>query len=176
MICLSPTPADYSFLRRYSPWPKQIRISARCLCWKQKQNRATPLTINELNIAHNKIIKLLQNNHLSEEINTLRKNRDAVVKGKLMRLNPFIDKEVVLRVGGQLSHSPMPFTQRHPIILPKSPVTFLIIEHEHKIHLHSGTQATLYAVRQRYWPIDGRGQVWRWYRDASIAVAPIHRR
>lgn len=162
MICLSATPADYSLLQRYSPWPKLIRISARCLCWKQKQNRETPLTINEINIAHNKITKLLQNSHLSEEINTLRKNRGAVVKGKLMRLNPFIDKEVILRVGGQLSHSPMLFTQRHPIILLKSPVTFLIIKHEHKIHLHSGTQATLYAVGQRYWPIDGRGQVWRW--------------
>jgi hypothetical protein len=40
----------------------------------------------------------------------------------------------------------MTFAQRHPIILPNSSVIALIIEHEHKIHLHSGTQATLYAV------------------------------
>lgn len=89
-ICLSATPADYSLLQRYSSWPKLIRITARCLRWKQKQNRASPLTIDELNTAHNKIIKLLQNSHFSEEISTLRKDRDATVKEKLTRLNSFI--------------------------------------------------------------------------------------
>ncbi|XP_033361548.1 uncharacterized protein LOC117239823 [Bombus vosnesenskii] len=70
-------------------------------------------------------------------------------------------KEGILRVGGRLSHSSMTFAQKHPIVLPKSSVTTRIIDHEHKIHMHSGTQATLYAVRQRYWPVDGRSQVWR---------------
>ncbi|XP_050476640.1 uncharacterized protein LOC126866748 [Bombus huntii] len=76
--------------------------------------------------------------------------------------NPAVyNKEGILRVGDRLSHSSMTFAQKHPIVLPKSSVTTRIIEHEHKIHMHSGTQATLYAVRQRYWPVDGRNQVWR---------------
>ncbi|XP_050493812.1 uncharacterized protein LOC126875132 [Bombus huntii] len=160
-ICLSANPADYSLLQRYSSWPKLIRIIARCLRWKQKRNRAAPLTVTELRITHNKLIKLLQNIHFSEEIRTLQKDRNAAIKGKLTRLNPFIDKEGILRVGGRLSHSSMTFAQKHPIVLPKSSVTTRIIDHEHKIHMHSGTQATLYAVRQRYWPVDGRSQVWR---------------
>nr|XP_033200963.1 uncharacterized protein LOC117163080 [Bombus vancouverensis nearcticus] len=160
-FCLSANPADYSLLQRYSSWPKFIRIIARCLRWKQKRNRAAPLTVTELRITHNKLIKLLQNIHFSEEIRTLQKDRNAAIKGKLTRLNPFIDKEGILRVGGRLSHSSMTFAQKHPIVLPKSSVTTRIIEHEHKIHMHSGTQATLYAVRQRYWPVDGRSQVWR---------------
>nr|XP_033199424.1 uncharacterized protein LOC117161785 [Bombus vancouverensis nearcticus] len=113
-ICLSANPADYSLLQRYSSWPKLIRIIARCLRWKEKKNRAAPLTVTELRITHNKLIKLLQNIHFSEEIRTLQKDRNAAIK-----------------------------------------------EHEHKIHMHSGTQATLCAVRQRYWPVDGRSQVWR---------------
>ncbi|XP_033363018.1 uncharacterized protein LOC117241148 [Bombus vosnesenskii] len=160
-ICLSANPADYSLLQRYSSWPKLIRIIARCLRWKQKKNRAAPLTVTELRITHNKLIKLLQNIHFSEEIRTLQKDRNAAIKGKLTRLNPFIDKEGILRVGGRLSHSSMTFAQKHPIVLPKSSVTTRIIEHEHKIHMHSGTHATLYAVRQRYSPVDGRSQVWR---------------
>lgn len=40
-----------------------------------------------------------------------------------------------------LSHSPMPFPQKHPIILPRSSITTLIIEHEHRVYLHSETQA-----------------------------------
>ncbi|XP_033356900.1 uncharacterized protein LOC117237245 [Bombus vosnesenskii] len=160
-ICLSTNPPDYCLLQRYSSWPKLIRIIARCLRWKQKRNRAAPLTVTELRITHNKLIKLLQNIHFSEEIRTLQKDRNAAIKGKLTRLNPFIDKEGILRVGGRLSHSSMTFAQKHPIVLPKSSVTTRIIDHEHKIHMHSGTQATLYAVRQRYWPVDGRSQVWR---------------
>jgi hypothetical protein len=47
----------------------------------------------------------------------------------------------------------------HPIILPRSSVTELIIDQEHRRNHHSRTQSTLYAVRQRYWPVDGRSQV-----------------
>ena len=45
--------------------------------------------------------------------------------------------------------------------MPKSPVTELIINQEHRNNHHIGTQATLYAVRLRYWLIDGRSQMWR---------------
>jgi hypothetical protein len=84
----------------------------------------------------------------------------VTIKGKLTRLNPFIDKEGILRVSGRHSHSSMTFSQKHPIILPKSSITARIIDHEHNVNMHSVTQATLYAVRQRYWPSDGRSQVW----------------
>ncbi|XP_048261980.1 uncharacterized protein LOC125385143 [Bombus terrestris] len=158
--CLSVTPPDHSLLERYSSWPKLIRIAARCFRWRQKQDRGGPLTTHDLTNAHNKLVKLLQLCYFPDEIRTLRTDRNSAVKGKLQRLNPFLDKDEILRVGGRLSHSPMPFTQKHPIILPKSSVTALIIEHEHLLNLHSGTQATLYALRRSYWPIDGRSQVW----------------
>ncbi|XP_033179604.1 uncharacterized protein LOC117152329 [Bombus impatiens] len=64
----------------------------------------------------------------------------------------------------------MAFTQKHPIILPKSLTTSRIIENEHKVSLHAGTQATLYAVRQRYWPIDGRSQVWHTIKNCVCCV------
>ena len=35
-------------------------------------------------------------------------------------------------------------------------MTRLIIREEHLRLKHAGTQATLYSVRERYWPIDGR--------------------
>ncbi|XP_050494523.1 uncharacterized protein LOC126875676 [Bombus huntii] len=158
--CLAVTPADHSLLERFSSWPKLIRITARCLRWRQKQDRGRPLTTHDLTNAHNKLVKLLQFCYFSDEIRTLRTDRNSAVKGKLQRLNPFLDKDGMLRVGGRLSHSPMPFSQKHPIIVPKSSVTALIIEHEHLINLHSGTQATLYALRRSYWPIDGRSHVW----------------
>ncbi|XP_033363105.1 uncharacterized protein LOC117241248 [Bombus vosnesenskii] len=157
--CLSATPADHSILGRFFSWPKLIRIAARCLRWRQIRDRGKPLTMHELANAHSRLIKLLQA-YFSDEIRALQTDRNSAVKGKLQRLNPFLDKDGMLRVGGRLSHSPMPFNQKHPIILPKSSVTALIIEHEHLLNLHTGTQATLYALRRSYWPIDGRSQVW----------------
>ncbi|XP_068965518.1 uncharacterized protein [Bombus flavifrons] len=168
--CLAITPVNNSLLDRFSSWPRLIRIAARCLRWKQPQDRSTPLTTEELQVSHDRLILLLQHTYFSEEISTLQKNRDMPVSGKLQRLNPFLDKAGILRVGGRLSQAPMPFTQKHPIILPKSPTTSLIIEHEHKVSLHAGTQATLYAVRQRYWPIDGRSQVWRTVKNCVRCV------
>ncbi|XP_043604779.1 uncharacterized protein LOC122577510 [Bombus pyrosoma] len=159
--CLATAPVNNSLLDRFSSWPRLIRIAARCLRWKRKQDRSLPLTIQELQVSHDKLIKVLQHTHFSEEIATLRKNRNLPVGGKLQRLNPFLDKAGILRVGGRLSQAPMAFAQKHPIILPKAPTTSRIIENEHKVSMHAGAQATLYAVRRRYWPIDGRSQVWR---------------
>ena len=103
----------------------------------------------------------LQCIHLSKEIRTLQKDPNTAVGGKLQRLNPFLDNEGILRIGGRLNNSPIPFHQKHPIILPKSLVTELIIDQVHRRNHHSGTQATLYVVRQRYRLVDGRNQVWR---------------
>jgi hypothetical protein len=128
---------------------------------KNKQNRATPLIVDEINSFPNKLIHLIQNTYFSSEISQLQKDRINEVGGQLQSLKPFIDKEGILRVGGRLSNSPIPFQQKHSIILPKAPITKLIIYHEHTNNHHAGTQSTLYAVRQCYWPVEGRSQVWR---------------
>ncbi|XP_033317688.1 uncharacterized protein LOC117215412 [Bombus bifarius] len=107
--CLAVTPADHSLLERFSSWPKLIRTTTRCLRWRQKQDRGRPPTTHDLTNAHNKLIKLLQLCYFSDEIRTLRTDRNSAVKGKLQRLNPFLDKDGMLRVGGRLSHSSMPF-------------------------------------------------------------------
>nr|XP_033204611.1 uncharacterized protein LOC117165285 [Bombus vancouverensis nearcticus] len=107
--CLAVTPADHSLLERFSSWPKLIRTTTRCLRWRQKQDRGRPLTTHDLTNAHNKLIKLLQLCYFSDEIRTLRTDRNSAVKGKLQRLNPFLDQDGMLRVGGRLSHSSMPF-------------------------------------------------------------------
>ncbi|XP_076477262.1 uncharacterized protein LOC143303108 [Bombus vancouverensis nearcticus] len=170
-ICLKTNINDNTLLHRYSSWPRLIRIVARCLRWRHKQHRSAHLTTDELTAAHNRLIKIVQSSHFASEIRILQKNRSEDVGGKLQPLNPFLDEDGLLRVGGRLTNSAIPFSQKHPIILPKSPVTELIIEQEHRNNHHTGTQATLYAVRLRYWPIDGRSQVWRTLRSGLWEAA-----
>lgn len=73
-------------------------------------------------------------------------------------MNPFLDDKGILRVGGRLQNAEVNFDKKHQIILPsKDKVTYLILEHFHKKYFHIGQQALLYHMRQKFWPIGGRG-------------------
>ncbi|XP_076220952.1 uncharacterized protein LOC116434377 [Nomia melanderi] len=158
--CLVAQTWDTGILDNYSSWGRMQRIVAYCLRWKRTNYNKGSLTASEIRSAHDAIIRLLQQAHFADELRRLSKS-DTDVGGKLQRLAPFLDKDGVMRVGGRLKHSAIPFPQRHPIILPKARVTLLIVETEHRAQLHAGVQNTLHAVRRRYWPIDGRNQVWK---------------
>ncbi|XP_029053897.2 uncharacterized protein LOC114881319 [Osmia bicornis bicornis] len=145
VTCLNATPVDTSIFDNYSLWETNTEKGS--------------LTVSELRDAHNILIRTLQTLYFSNELRRISK-KEPEVGGKLQRLNPFVDKDGILRIGGRLKNSLIPFSQRHPIVLPKSRVTALIIESKHRTQLHAGAQNTLYAVRRRFWPIDGRSQVW----------------
>ncbi|XP_033220907.1 uncharacterized protein LOC117175309 [Belonocnema kinseyi] len=60
----------------------------------------------------------------------------------------------------ELFNSSMPQSQQHPMVLPRSShIPGLIILNEHLENKHAGIQTTLYAIRRRFWPLDGRSQV-----------------
>ncbi|XP_076384377.1 uncharacterized protein LOC143262794 [Megalopta genalis] len=121
------------------------------------KNRLTGnLSTTEIRKAHLVIIKQAQLEAFPIEINCLER-KTAMPKGsRILNLNPFLDQDKLLRVGGRLRHAPLSYCQKHPLLLPhRHHITNLIIESEHLRHWHAGTQATLNAVRQIYWPIDG---------------------
>ena len=64
-------------------------------------------------------------------------------------MDPFIDDDGIIRVGGRITNSTLPWKLKHPVIMPKKhPVSILIIRHFHqKIH-HGGRDATLNEIRQ----------------------------
>lgn len=69
-----------------------------------------------------------------------------------MSLNPFLDEQLNLRVGGRLEHSNLSGVEKHPIILPPSnKFSELLIKKIHKDTLHGGKQIMLSTLRQNYW-------------------------
>jgi hypothetical protein len=63
-------------------------------------------------------------------------------------------------VGGRLTHAPINFNQKFPIVLPANHyITELIVRQEHERQLHAGPQVTLCSIRQVYWSISGRNTV-----------------
>lgn len=139
-----------------------IRTLYYCLEFIKRNKQRGPLTVKELQDTPTIVIKVMQQQSAANELGTINKNLLIKTNNSIIKLNPFIDKDGVMRVGGRSSFSDLPFDAKHPIILPKSNhVTKLLIERRHKLHLHTGIQQTLYLMRQMYWPIDGKGQIWK---------------
>lgn len=105
---------------------------------------------------------MVQRESFAAEMRDLSQGRRVHQTSKLTTLDPFLNRHELIRVGVRLRHSSIPFSQRYPIVLLRSHhVTLLIVQDEHLRNMHAGIQATLYDVRQRYWPIDGRNQTRR---------------
>ncbi|CAG9105467.1 unnamed protein product [Plutella xylostella] len=116
------------------------------------------LSVTELNKAHDFIIRITQST--LEKSNNDSHNSYTFKSSPIRKLNPFLDENKLIRTGGRIQHSDIPYNQAHPIILPaKDHVTTLIIQHYHLKLLHSGIQNTLYNIRLKYWPIHGRNEV-----------------
>ena len=64
----------------------------------------------------------------------------------LVSLNLFFDEQRIIRVGGRLQQSNLPFSSRHPILLyGKSSFTRLLVDQRHRDCHHAGP-ATLIAI------------------------------
>ena len=82
---------------------------------------------------------MAQQSAFKEEALCLRKGRQLESSTHLLSLHPVLDIHGLLRVGGRCEHSSLPYSHRHPVILPGShAVTKLIIQTEHLRLLHAG--------------------------------------
>ena len=85
--------------------------------------------------------------------------KSVVESSRLRRLDPFIDEEGTLRVGGRLKYSSLLYGVKHPVILPrKSHVTTLIIKHFHERVKHQGKGITMNEIRSNGFWIVGCSQ------------------
>ena len=71
-------------------------------------------------------------------------------------MDPFIDQNGLLRVGGRLARADITYDAKHTMILPKdSPVSKLIMEDIHKSVGHLGKHTMLAVLRQKILDIRG---------------------
>lgn len=124
---------------------------------KNQQRCSSIFTADEIDRALMACVKIVQTNNFSDEIRLLRKGKELSRRHSLVSLTPFLDKEGVLRVGGRLEHANIPFASKHPILLPKShSFTTALMNYYHYRNFHAGAQSLLAAVRQRFWPVNGK--------------------
>jgi len=82
------------------------------------------------------------------------------MKGHLLALNPFIDKDGILRVSGRLLNaSDISYQQKLQIILPHiEPFSSLFFRHKHERLMHASARMMLGTIQLQYWPIKGRAK------------------
>ena len=115
------------------------------------------LHVKEMEEAERVIIKVVQSNYFNEEINCIRQGCELPrTTTKLLSLNPYLDDQGLLRVGGRISNAHVPFSAKHQIIPGKCHVAMLIIRQEHETCAHMGREYVLAAVRQKFWITNGR--------------------
>ena len=90
--------------------------------------------------------------------------KKRALKGSpLYQLDPFVDPDGVVRVGGRLRQAQLKYGEKHPALLPKGHhVANLVVRHYHNQVHHQGRQITHGAIRQAgYWLIGGHRAVAR---------------
>ena len=101
--------------------------------------------------------RLVQMQSYREEILNLRNRGPISLKSKLLQLDPFLDEEGTLRVGGHLGFSNLTYGQKHPIILPKEhPFVLMMIMHFHVENHHIGIDQLHFFLKEKYWIVKSR--------------------
>lgn len=146
---------------------------------KKEVCKPQPISLDELERAEITLLKLIQRDAFYEDIARISnrsrlkpENRDSDTSRKtgvkrssqLSRLDPFLDQNGLLRVGGRLQKlEELDEGIRHPIIVPRrGHFTDLIIRHAHQNTAHGGRGLTMNEIRNRYWIINGNSAV-RYY-------------
>ncbi|XP_067933074.1 uncharacterized protein [Watersipora subatra] len=150
----SPSQTLYQRLQRFSSWNKAIKVTKFFLNRVAKL-KGTQLPINAPLLY---IVKCIQAEHFPE-VQSLTKEQPLNPKSTVFNLNPFLDKNGVMRIGGRLNRSTaLSFSEKHPILLPKSGhFTRLLLQHLHEQVTHQGRCFTLAKMRSSgYWIIGAR--------------------
>ena len=134
----------------------RLKIKENAQCGDQtpvkqvKKTNYLPLTVDDLLLAEEAIVRFVQKKHYSSELAAL-KSGGVKKSSQLYKLDP-IAIDDVLRVGGRLSRSALPVETKHPAILPKeSHVSKLILQHVHNKVGHRGRNHMLSTLRRQYW-------------------------
>ena len=93
-------------------------------------------------------IKQLKNTHKQNE-------KQLKMKSRMYNIDPYLDKEGLLRVGGRLKKSCFHFSDIHHLLIGnKSKGTALIVEWCHQRIAHGGRQLTISEVRSNgFWVV-----------------------
>ncbi|RXN13836.1 hypothetical protein ROHU_037202 [Labeo rohita] len=127
-------------------------VESACKKWHLCDKTLT----EELSHAEVVIVQCVQRESYPVEFACLSVGKDIPKTSGLKTLNPFIDQDGLLRIGGRLKHALIEQREKHPIIIPgKSHIALLLTRHFHERVRHQGRLFTEGAIRNAGFWITG---------------------
>lgn len=158
---------ENNWLEKFSNYSRLIRVVAYCRRWLLfigiKTRKCRPklekyLTSSELREAKYSVIRFDQSFYFAREIERLRIGKPVHRSSPIIRLNPIMDQNRLLRVGGRLSNCDfLSYEEKHPLILSKhSHLTRIIVNHAHLATLHGSPLLVSSYIFRRIWIVQGK--------------------
>ena len=106
-------------------------------------------------------IKSVQTTAFVDQLSFLnRKSSKSTPPIRVPQFGLFLSENQTIRCKGRISNASLPTSSKSPILLPaKHTFVKLVIKQTHDRVKHSGINATLTALRERYWVLRGRATV-----------------
>ena len=120
--------------------------------------------------AEEEIMRLAQREAFRDKYTALSSGKPIPKKSQLIKLNPCIDEDGMIRCDGRLIFADfLPYDTRFPIILPRVHwVTKLIVKYYHERGNHAtGINFTLCQLSKRFWMIAVREKIREWDHECS---------
>ena len=152
--------------RRYNSYTKLTRATALAFMFcrillstrpSRIRLQPSPLTVSQLTEAEEFLYRQSQHRSFGEELSRLTASQPVKQSSRLKAVNPFINQQGVLCVGGRLSKSCVSLLQAQPPILCASDhLTIIIFEHYHRAEGHCGPTALLALLSTRVYVLSAR--------------------
>lgn len=167
---------------RFSSWSRLLKAIARLLHIVTSFKAAPESACHgwhkcDKNIAEEQlqqakaiIIGAVQNEVYADDIRHIERGESVPKQSPLSKLNPIMDTNMILRVGGRLMKAQLTANETHPILIPsKHHVTQLIIRHFHSQVRHQGRHFSEGAIRASgFWIVGGKGP------SAVLSLTALH--
>lgn len=148
-------------IERFSVWRnlvntfKRLKIFARTL---HKDGTKDELSDISYSATVNFIIRQIQSEVFSTEISCIKHRSSLPKTSRIRNLNPFLDDDGLLRVGGRIHRASIEYKEKHPIIIPgNNHIAVLLIRHYHCEVKHQGRHFTAGALRDAgFWIVGER--------------------
>lgn len=89
---------------------------------------------------------------INKKSNASENNVSTLDKSKIVNLQPILDADDILRVGGRIGRAECNLDKKHPIIIPnQSKLCYLLIHQVHELTHHGSNQVMMQVLRERYW-------------------------
>ena len=117
------------------------------------------ITVKDIEQAEFEIFKEAQLERFPDEFRTIKKDMSLSKHSKLLPLNPIVADNLI-RVGGKIVQSYLPFEQKHQILFTKEHfLSTLLVLDKHERNYHIGREQTLSLLRESVWIIKGKALV-----------------